>query len=137
MDALLMFDVLMYINGFYFPLFALGHPLMTLAKFYSSNYVTPQWIVVDASVVIILIFGDLMKLLFYKKFREQRKVLAVVVAVLLTCLSLSCILYILLKQENVIKMEYIICSITLVLFSNELAFGLLQCLPCCKKIEYK
>lgn len=68
-----MFDVLMYLNVFYYPLFALSHPLMTVAKFFSPNYKTPDLIAVDAAIVTTLILSDFVKIIVFRRMREQRR----------------------------------------------------------------
>ncbi|GJQ75201.1 hypothetical protein Trydic_g9803 [Trypoxylus dichotomus] len=79
MDAILMFDVLMYLNIYYYLLAAICHPVMVIAKYFSPNYDTPQYIHIDVAVVVTMVVTDLFKILIYRKLREKRKVVAVVV----------------------------------------------------------
>lgn len=70
-DAELMFDCLIYINLFYFPVFGICESIMCIAK-YRSIMLTRQ-IETDAAVVSSVLFAELLKLVIYKKLREQRK----------------------------------------------------------------
>lgn len=73
MDAILMFDVLLYLNGYYYLLAAICHPVMVIAKYFSPNYKTPEYISVDVAVVVTLVITDLLKIVIYRKIRENRK----------------------------------------------------------------
>ncbi|KAI4463665.1 putative membrane protein [Holotrichia oblita] len=73
MDAILMFDVLLYLNGYYYLLAAICHPVMVIAKYFSPNYETPEYITRDVIVVVTMVATDLLKILIYKKLREHRK----------------------------------------------------------------
>ncbi|XP_022914612.1 uncharacterized protein [Onthophagus taurus] len=134
MDALLMFDVLMYLNFFYYPMAAFYHPIIILAKFYSpSDDDTTRN---DIIVVTAMIFTDLIKLGVYKKIRENRKVIAVIITILLSSITFCCTLHIVIVQKNPTKMERIFSSMTATLYFLELMFGILQFFPCCQKTEY-
>lgn len=71
MDALLVFDVLMYINLYYYPMSSTCNSIMTLAK-YRSIIDTPD-IGRDASVQCAILSSELIKLILFKKLREQRE----------------------------------------------------------------
>lgn len=68
-----MFDVLLYLNGYYYLLAVICHPVMVIAKYFSPNYETPEYITRDVIVVATMVVTDLLKILIYKKLREHRK----------------------------------------------------------------
>lgn len=70
-DPELVFDCLIYLNMFYFPVFGICAPLMCLAK-HRSGLDTPN-IAIDASVVSTIVISEFLKLFLFKKLREQRK----------------------------------------------------------------
>lgn len=70
-DAELMFDCLIYLNLFYFPVFGICESIMCIAK-YKSIILTSQ-IGTDAAVVSSVLFAEMLKLVIYRKLREQRK----------------------------------------------------------------
>lgn len=71
-DAELMFDCLLYLNLFYFPVFGICESIMCIAK-YRSDMLTTNWIEIDAVVVSSVLFAEMLKLVIYRKWREQRK----------------------------------------------------------------
>lgn len=70
-DAELMFDCLLYLNLFYFPVFGICESIMCIAKY--RSIIETSKIGIDAAVVSSVLFAELLKLLIYKKMREQRK----------------------------------------------------------------
>lgn len=71
MDALLIFDVLMYINLYYFPMSGTCNTIMAFAK-YGSIIETPK-IGQDASVQGAILTSEVIKLILFQKLRENRK----------------------------------------------------------------
>lgn len=70
-DAELMFDCLLYLNLFYFPVFGICESIMCIAK-YRSIILTSR-IGIDAAVVSSVLFAEMLKLVIYRKLREHRK----------------------------------------------------------------
>lgn len=70
-DAELMFECLIYLNLFYFPVFATCETVMTIAK-YKSIIDTP-YIGQDAAVVFTRLVSELTKILLYRKFKEEKR----------------------------------------------------------------
>lgn len=70
-DAELMFDCLLYLNLFYFPVFGICESIMCIAK-YKSIILTSR-IGIDAAVVSSVLFAEMLKLVIYRKLREHRK----------------------------------------------------------------
>lgn len=156
-DPELVFDCLMYLNIFYFPVFGICAPLMCLAK-HRSGLDTPN-IAIDASVVSTIVLVELLKLILFKKLREQRKgkylqtfltktagtyfnlllqlfsVICNCIAVFLTLVTACGVIYIFYLQSPVLKLEYILCSMLSLLIVSELLFGFLQIFPCFKPKE--
>lgn len=71
LDAELMFDCLLYLNLFYFPVFGICESIMCIAK-YKSVIMTDR-IRTDAAVITSVLFAEMLKLVIYRKLREQRK----------------------------------------------------------------
>lgn len=71
-DAELMFDCLMYLNLYYFPVFGTCESIMCAAKYGTPKRDTPD-IGRDAIIVSTMLFAEISKLVIYKKIREQRK----------------------------------------------------------------
>lgn len=72
MEADLMFEVLMYINIYYFPVFAVAESFVVSAKYISNELWTPR-IGIDASVVGSVLISELSKLLIYQRTKDNRR----------------------------------------------------------------
>lgn len=155
LDAELMFECLIYLNVYYFAVFATCESIMTAAKYRSVIY-TPK-IERDASVVFAILFAEISKILLYRRFKDERRGIDIIVwwwiwrwfylkylisdlitaiAALLTLVTIAGMLYTFFIQCPVLKLEYILCSLMIMLAGTEIIFGVLQLLPCCKKVQY-
>ncbi|KAF7270569.1 uncharacterized protein LOC143201758 [Rhynchophorus ferrugineus] len=135
LDADLMFECLIYLNMFYFPVFAICETIMTIAK-YQSIIPTPM-IGRDAAVVFTRISCELTKILLYRKFKEENRNLVTGIAVLFTCITISGLVYTFFYQNPVLKLEHILNSLTVMLAFTEVGFGVLQVtIPCFRKNPY-
>lgn len=70
MDAMLTFDVLMYLNVYYYAMFSVMNISMWLAKYTSTVFPTPD-IDIDGVVQATLTISELLKIVVFKKLREQ------------------------------------------------------------------
>ncbi|KAH1006210.1 uncharacterized protein LOC125502776 [Dendroctonus ponderosae] len=134
-DAELMFECLIYLNLFYFPVFATCETVMTIAK-YKSIIDTP-YIGQDAAVVFTRLVSELTKILLYRKFKEEKRNLVTGIAVFFTCITISGLVYTFFIQNPVLKLEHILNSLTVILALTEVGFGVLQlALKCFRKNPY-
>lgn len=72
MEADLIFDVLLYLNVYYFPVYGIGESFVVCAKYVSSNLWTPD-IGNDAAVVGAILTSEILKLILYRKLRDSRR----------------------------------------------------------------
>ncbi|XP_018324785.1 uncharacterized protein LOC108736733 [Agrilus planipennis] len=135
MDALLIFDVLMYVNLYYFPVFSFCNIMMLLAKYLSKKYPTP-YIGTDALVQLGLLVSELLKIFLFKRLREQHKGWSVFVAVIFVATSICGLVYVFLLQTPVLKLEYILDAMMSFLLLSEFLYGIFSFMPCCKKHEF-
>ncbi|XP_076262896.1 uncharacterized protein LOC143197937 [Rhynchophorus ferrugineus] len=134
MDAELMFECLIYINAFYYPVFASAEFIMVIAK-YQSIRETPN-IEQDGAVCFARLIAEILKLLIFYKCKEKRKKLVTIFALLMTGVSLATIIYTFGFQDPVLKLEKVLCSLTIMLVTAEIIYGILYFCPCCKRVEY-
>lgn len=71
MDAPLFFEVLLYLNCYYFGLFFVSETIMVLAKYFSNKFPTPN-INLDGGILCIIMLAEFTKLLTFRKIRESR-----------------------------------------------------------------
>lgn len=72
MDADLMFDVLMYLNLYYFPVFLVCESCVVFGKYISPNLWTPN-IGKDAGVMGAMVMSELIKLVIHRKLKDNKK----------------------------------------------------------------
>lgn len=72
MEADLMFDVLLYLNLYYFPVFLFTESVVVFAKYISENLWTPN-IGNDAGVMGIMVTSEFFKLVLHRKLKDRRK----------------------------------------------------------------
>ncbi|KAK4878690.1 hypothetical protein RN001_011196 [Aquatica leii] len=73
MDPLLGFDVLLYFNMYFYPTFAVSNVSMWVAKYTSPVFLTP-YIGQDGCIQGVLVSSELLKLLIFRRLRQQREV---------------------------------------------------------------
>nr|CAH7724339.1 unnamed protein product [Callosobruchus chinensis] len=134
MDTELMFECLIYLNAFYFPVFGICETIMTAAK-YNSIVDTPD-IFRDAAVAFTKLSAEMIKMLIYKRFKDLRRKISTAVTVFFTCITFAALIYQLFLQKPIMRLEYILNSITIMLASTEIVFGILDLLPCFQKVHY-
>ncbi|CAH2000456.1 unnamed protein product [Acanthoscelides obtectus] len=133
-DTELMFECLIYLNAFYFPVFGICETIMTAAK-YNSIVDTPD-IVQDAAVAFTKLSAELIKMVIYKRFKNVRRKITTAIVVFFTFVTFAALIYQLFLQKPIMRLEYILNSITIMLATTEIVFGILDLLPCCQKVHY-
>lgn len=71
MDAQLFFEVLLYLNCYYFGLFFVTEIFMVLAKYFSEKFYTPN-IDLDGGILCIIMIAELTKLFTFRRIRETK-----------------------------------------------------------------
>lgn len=70
-DAELMFECLIYLNVFYYPLFFICETILVAAKWQSA--VPTPGIEEDASVIFAVLALEIGKILIYRKFKDRKR----------------------------------------------------------------
>ncbi|XP_060530180.1 uncharacterized protein LOC132704298 [Cylas formicarius] len=135
-NAELMFECLIYLNMFYFPVFATCETIITVAKYFYAGIFTPN-IKQDAAVIFTRIGCELTKILLYRKFKEEKRSLITAIAVFFTCITIAGVAYTFAIQTPALKLEHILSSLTIMLAVTEVTFGMLQLInACCRRDSY-
>ncbi|KAJ8962998.1 hypothetical protein NQ314_005637 [Rhamnusium bicolor] len=130
-DTELMFECLIHLNMFYYAVFGTCDIFMTIAK-----YVGPRetlHIYEDGAVMFTKLAAELAKILLFRRYKEERRRLVTAAAVGLTFVTMATLYYGFFIQTPVIRLEYMLNSLTVLLTVTEVVFGILDLLPCCKK----
>ncbi|ENN72536.1 uncharacterized protein LOC109543003 isoform X2 [Dendroctonus ponderosae] len=133
-DPELMFECLIYINAFYYPVFASAEFIMVIAK-YQSIRDTPN-IEQDGAVCFARLIGEILKILVFYRWKEQRRKLVTAFVLLMTFLTVATVVYAFGFQNPLLKLEKVLCCLTIMLTATEIVFGVLFFFPCFKKVDY-
>ncbi|CAG9768015.1 unnamed protein product [Ceutorhynchus assimilis] len=133
-DPELMFECLIYLNAFYYPVFASPEFIMVIAK-YQSIRETPN-IEQDGAVCFARLIAEILKILVFYRWKEKRRKIVTTFALLMTMVSLATVIYTFGYQDPILKLEKVLCSITVMLTTTEIVFGILFFFPCFKKVDY-
>ncbi|KAJ8966262.1 hypothetical protein NQ317_000536 [Molorchus minor] len=71
-DTELMFECLIYLNMFYYPVFGTCETIITISK-WRSIVDTPN-IIQDGAVVFTKLAAELLKILLFRRFKDQRRI---------------------------------------------------------------
>ncbi|XP_065169903.1 transmembrane protein 216-like [Atheta coriaria] len=133
MNVSLTFEVLLYLNSYYFGLFAICEIGMNVVKV--INQPVPSF-GTEFGILLAVCGIELIRVIIARKGNLTEKWWPVLIAILFTIPSAVGVVYFLLWQSFVIRFEYIICAIQLGLQVAEIFFGILVLLPICKTPEY-
>ncbi|XP_013185161.1 transmembrane protein 80 [Amyelois transitella] len=140
-NASLAYEILMYINSFYFGLFAtceLGTLVLKSAIITSVYEVQkdPTKIGQDYGVLLGLFVVEAARLILGRRGSLSEKDAPVLISVVLTIPSILGVLYLLIWQVVVLRIEYIWCTLMLAIQSLELVFASMFVVTMCKGPSY-
>ncbi|KAK5650822.1 hypothetical protein RI129_001851 [Pyrocoelia pectoralis] len=133
MNASLTFEVLLYLNSYYFGLFAVCEIGMNVVK--AINLSLPNF-ETDFGILLAVCILELFRVILARRGNLTEKAWPVLLALSLTIPSAVGVVYFVFWQSVVLRLEYIICGIQCVFQMAEIVFGILCLLPVCKNPEY-
>lgn len=119
------FEILLYLNYYYFLTFVICECILYLLKLSHLSYSTDA-IVIDCFVFIFFCSVQFCRIHTGRKGNFTGKNTIIIVSLLLVIPSLIGILYIVLIQLKVFRIEVILCYVEVTLEFTELCFGLLH-----------
>ncbi|CAH1379894.1 transmembrane protein 216-like [Tenebrio molitor] len=134
MNTSLTFEVLLYLNSYYFGLFAVCETGMNVVKY--MNFPDLKHFSTDFGILMAVCVIELFRVILARKGNLTERKWPVLVAIFLTMPSLAGVLYLMIWQSHTLRFEYIICGIQVGLQFVEIVTGILCLLPFCKTPEY-
>lgn len=131
MEAPLMFEVLMYLNSYYFGMFSIFEFSVIWAKSIDESQKKNPYMDEFGTNMTIFVFLCLIEV--FRTFLSRRdnaadKAICVVLSLILTVPSAAGVLYFLLWQKKTFRLEYILGCIQLVLQATQVFFGIVSLL---------
>ncbi|XP_018576700.1 transmembrane protein 80-like [Anoplophora glabripennis] len=134
MNTSLTFEVLLYLNSYYFGLFAVCEVGMNIVKY--VNFSSEHHFSTDFGILMAVCVIEVFRVILARRGNLTEKNWPVVLAIMLTIPSVLGVVYLMIWQSEVLRFEYIICTIQLGLCVLEIITGILCLFPCCKAPEY-
>lgn len=131
MEAPLMFEVLMYLNSYYFGMFSMFEFSLICAK--SIDDAQKKIFYLDELITNMTVFVFLCLIEVFRTFLSRRdnaadKAICVVLSLILTVPSAVGVLYFILWQPRTFRLENILGCIQLVLQATQVFFGIVSLL---------
>lgn len=124
-NSSLTYEILMYLNSFYFGMFAVCELGMGLFK--TANLPSPgaNTTLIEFGLLLFLIVTEGGRIYLGRKGNMTERGLPILIGILLTVPSTLGTLYFLLWQYYVLRLEVILCSIQLALLASELVISVM------------
>ncbi|XP_029670858.1 transmembrane protein 216-like [Formica exsecta] len=124
-NSSLTYEILMYLNSFYFGMFAVCELGMGLFK--AANLPSPgtSKTVTEFALLLFLMATEGGRIYLGRKGNLTERGIPILIGIVLTIPSILATLYFLLWQSRVLRLEVILCSIQLVLLISEVVIAVM------------
>lgn len=124
-NSSLTYEILMYLNSFYFGMFAVCELSMRIFK--TMNLPSPgaSKTLTEFALLFFLILTESGRIYLGRKGNLTERGLPILIGIFLTVPSSLATVYFLLWQDYVLKLEVILCSIQLVLLASEVIIAIM------------
>lgn len=124
-NSSLTYEILMYLNSFYFGMFAVCELSMGLFKVANMPSPGASQTLMEFALLFFLIITESGRIYLGRKGNLTERVLPILIGIVLTIPSSLATLYFLLWQSYVLRLEVILCSIQLVLLASEMIIAIM------------
>ncbi|XP_004537163.1 transmembrane protein 216 [Ceratitis capitata] len=130
------YEVLIYLNSFYFGMFACCELSMGLLKAINLSY--PNNVLArDSGVVIGLCILETIRIILGRRGSLAEKSWQVILSVFLTVPCFFGVAYILLLQEYKLRLEYVLCTLEIGLYLTEVWYAILFVFSLCRPVTFE
>ncbi|XP_076466464.1 transmembrane protein 216-like isoform X2 [Babylonia areolata] len=129
------YQILLFLNGWYFALYFVCELLMFVFKGETLPFADG---VLAAEIILVFLMAgvELLRLFFGKKGNLTEQIVGVVISVLLSIPSLLGALFLLLWQTYVLRVEVILSGIQIAFIGLELVFGIISIITFARAAPY-
>lgn len=124
-NSSLTYEILMYLNSFYFGMFAVSEFSINLCKAVKITSVPSSTVLGEFAVLFFLIITESGRIYLGRKGNLTERGLPMVLGILLTIPSALATLFFLHWQYQPLRLERILCGIQLVLHATELVISIM------------
>lgn len=124
-NSSLAYEILLYLNSFYFGMFAICEIWLTIFKTFNFPYPVGSF-VSEIILLILLCCTEAIRIFLGRKGNLTERSFPVLISIVLTVPSVLGVVYFLIWQTYVLRLEMILCIIQLSLHGLELIFAFLS-----------
>ncbi|XP_012275581.1 transmembrane protein 216 [Orussus abietinus] len=125
MNSSLTYEILMYLNSFYFGMFAVCEVGMGVFKAVKLPSPGTGTTLAEFALLLFLLATESGRIYLGRKGNLMERGLPILLGIVLTVPSALATLYFLIWQNYVLRLEVILCSIQLVLLASELVISIM------------
>ncbi|XKL64215.1 hypothetical protein PGB90_004301 [Kerria lacca] len=131
MQAALMFEVLMYLNSYYFGIFSTWEFITYMFKLYYKGYEynlekNMYKVVTECLTYLFFCITEICRIYMGRKSDTSDKPIFIIISLILMIPSSACIIHLLFGQIFIARLERMLCGFQLLMVSCELFFGLIH-----------
>ncbi|XP_075146874.1 transmembrane protein 216 [Haematobia irritans] len=135
MEASLMYEILMYLNSFYFGLYAAFKVCVSILKFilltYPENAALREMI-----LLLVMCVLETVRIILGRRSSLSARAWQAIASVVLTLPSLILVIYLCFFQTSVLKLEVIMSALMITLHVAELVFAGMFICTMCRPVTY-
>ncbi|XP_044736258.1 transmembrane protein 216-like isoform X2 [Chrysoperla carnea] len=137
MNTSLFYEVLLYLNSFYFGVFGVSEVGIALFKYVKIPY-SKDAMLTEFSLLIFLCILEYCRIWLGRRgnFSDRVSAIPIILSTLLILPAAAIVVYFLIWQELILRFEYIILSVQLLLHATELVIAFLNIMPSSRKQVY-
>lgn len=131
----LTYEILLYLNSFYFGMFAMCELGMMTLKAVNLKY-PEQMLMQETCILLSLCLVETLRIVFGRKGSLSDHGWQVILSVFLTIPCAMGVSYLLFYQLHRLRLEYILCALMLSLQAAEILFAILFVFTLCRPTSY-
>ncbi|XP_034475666.1 uncharacterized protein LOC117782743 [Drosophila innubila] len=129
------YEVLIYLNSFYFGMFACCEMAMGLLKAINLSY-TGHALAQDSAIMISFIVLETLRLIMGRKGTLAERGWSAILSVFLTIPCFVAVLYLLILQTYKLRLEYCLGTLQIALYLTEVWYAIVFVFSMCRPITY-
>ncbi|XP_055382837.1 transmembrane protein 216-like isoform X2 [Condylostylus longicornis] len=135
MNSSLAFEILMYLNSFYFGMFSICELSICVLKAINLNY-DPTILLKDSCGLVLLCIVEAIRIVLGRKGSISDRGWQVICSVILTFPCTAGVVYFLFFQAHILKLELILCSLMLGMQISEILAAIGCIIGLCRPESY-
>ncbi|XP_037925250.1 transmembrane protein 216-like [Hermetia illucens] len=134
-NASLAYEILMYLNSFYFGMFAACELGIGVLKAINLQY-TQSVLIRESCLLVVLCLLETIRIVLGRRGSLSDRGWQVLTSVVLSLPCACGVGYFLIFQTYILRLEYILCALMLALHTTEIVFSVMFICTLCRPVTY-